>query len=163
MIEKKKGSRANLFFALGLLVLVFALEQLLPETGDILAVGLGNTAVTPDALGPLAAERVLVTRHLRGEPALAGLAATAAAATFNLGEGMTAEVDTDGGVTFHSGDTTLSFAPFVRKAGAGGALPSVSFRAEGDALIAEVKGDPAAFGTVENGRCSERPSALYFL
>jgi len=43
-----------------------------------LVVGLGNAAMTPDALGPLAAERVLVTRHLRGEPALAGLAAVSA-------------------------------------------------------------------------------------
>ncbi len=38
MIEKKKGSRANLFFALGLLVLVFALEQLLPSSSMLLTV-----------------------------------------------------------------------------------------------------------------------------
>ena len=94
--------------------------------------------------------------------ALAGLATAAAAATFNLNNGMTAEVEPDGVVTFRGDDAALSFAPFVRKAGAGGARPSVSFRAEGDALIADVKGDPTAFGTVENGRCSERPSALYF-
>ena len=95
---------------------------------------------------------------MTGMLALAGMAATAAAATFNLSEGMTAEVGPDGGVTFRAGGTALSFAPFVRKAAANGSLPSVLFRAEGDALVAEVTGDPAAFGSVENGRCSEKPS-----
>ena len=84
------------------------------------------------------------------------------AAAFDLGDGITADVTPDGGVTFRAGEATLSFAPFVRKAATGGQLPSVSFRAEGDALIAEVTGDPAAFGRVETGRCSEKPSALYF-
>lgn len=31
----------------------------------VLVVGLGNRAITPDAVGPLAAEHILVTRHLR--------------------------------------------------------------------------------------------------
>ena len=44
-----------------------ALEQLLPETGDILAVGLGNTAITPDALGPECAAQIIATRHLPEE------------------------------------------------------------------------------------------------
>ena len=44
-----------------------ALEQLLPETGDILAVGLGNTAITPDALGPECAAQLIATRHLPEE------------------------------------------------------------------------------------------------
>lgn len=35
-----------------------------PEAGPVLMVGLGNRAMTPDALGPLTAEHVLVTRHL---------------------------------------------------------------------------------------------------
>lgn len=43
-------------------------EALLPAEGDVLVVGLGNRAVTPDLVGPLAAEHILVTRHLR--PAL---------------------------------------------------------------------------------------------
>ena len=38
MIEKKKGSKANLFFALGLVVLVFVLEQLLPSSSMLLTV-----------------------------------------------------------------------------------------------------------------------------
>lgn len=43
------------------------LSGLLPKEGAVLAAGLGNRAVTPDALGPLTAERVLATRHIRGE------------------------------------------------------------------------------------------------
>ena len=35
-----------------------------PEEGPVLVVGLGNDAMTPDAVGPLAADSVLVTRHL---------------------------------------------------------------------------------------------------
>jgi spore protease len=35
-----------------------------PAEGPVLVVGLGNRAMTPDALGPLAMESVLVTRHL---------------------------------------------------------------------------------------------------
>ena len=38
-----------------------------------LVAGLGNRAMTPDAIGPLAMEHVLVTRHLRGEAPFAGL------------------------------------------------------------------------------------------
>jgi spore protease len=40
------------------------LKELLPETGPVLVIGLGNSAITPDAIGPLAADSVLVTRHL---------------------------------------------------------------------------------------------------
>lgn len=41
------------------------LQQLLQEMeGSVLVVGLGNRAVTPDAIGPLTASRLLVTRHL---------------------------------------------------------------------------------------------------
>ena len=43
------------------------LTSLLPKEGPVLAAGLGNRAVTPDALGPLTAERVLATRHIKGE------------------------------------------------------------------------------------------------
>ena len=41
-----------------------ALEQLIPAEGDVLVAGLGNTAITPDAIGPECAERVIATRHL---------------------------------------------------------------------------------------------------
>lgn len=40
------------------------LQRLLPA-GPVLVVGLGNAAVTPDAVGPRSLEHLLVTRHLR--------------------------------------------------------------------------------------------------
>lgn len=42
------------------------LSPLLPREGDVLVVGLGNRAITPDAVGPQAADKTLVTRHLIG-------------------------------------------------------------------------------------------------
>ena len=41
------------------------LRPLLPPEGEeVLVVGLGNRAITPDAVGPKAADRTFVTRHL---------------------------------------------------------------------------------------------------
>ena len=40
------------------------MEPLLPEEGPVLAAGLGNPAMTPDALGPRTLDHLLVTRHL---------------------------------------------------------------------------------------------------
>ena len=40
------------------------LRPLLPQDGPALVVGLGNRAVTPDLIGPLAVDHLLVTRHL---------------------------------------------------------------------------------------------------
>lgn len=40
------------------------LKAMLPAEGPALVVGLGNRAMTPDAVGPLALDSVLVTRHL---------------------------------------------------------------------------------------------------
>ena len=40
------------------------LKELLPEEGPVLIVGLGNAAMTPDAVGPLTTDSVLITRHL---------------------------------------------------------------------------------------------------
>lgn len=42
------------------------LRRLVPE-GELLVVGLGNNDITPDALGPQVAAKVLATRHLRDE------------------------------------------------------------------------------------------------
>ncbi|MBQ8297704.1 MAG: GPR endopeptidase [Ruminococcus sp.] len=42
------------------------LKKLVPD-GEILVVGLGNNDITPDALGPQVAAKVLATRHLRDE------------------------------------------------------------------------------------------------
>lgn len=44
-------------------VLTEILSELIPS-GDILVSGLGNRKITPDALGPATAERILATRHL---------------------------------------------------------------------------------------------------
>ena len=45
------------------------LAALLPEEGTVLVAGLGNTRITPDALGPKTAARILATRHITGEVA----------------------------------------------------------------------------------------------
>lgn len=42
------------------------LRELLPK-GEIFVAGLGNRDITPDAIGPIAAEKVLATRHLKNE------------------------------------------------------------------------------------------------
>ena len=74
------------------------LAMMLPESGTILVIGLGNDRITPDAVGPQAASRVLATRHIRKEFArsmgLEGLRPTAVAIPRVLGQtGMeTAEV-----------------------------------------------------------------------
>lgn len=49
------------------MVLGDELREMLPSDGTILVVGLGNESITPDALGPRAADMVLATRHIRGE------------------------------------------------------------------------------------------------
>lgn len=43
------------------------LRSLLPKEGSILAVGLGNTRITPDAVGPKSVSMVLATRHIGKE------------------------------------------------------------------------------------------------
>lgn len=48
--------------------IVKALETLLPtKRNNVLVVGLGNREITPDALGPLAVDRLLITRHISPE------------------------------------------------------------------------------------------------
>lgn len=65
------------------------LQRLIPGEGLVLVAGLGNRAITPDALGPQAAGMVLATRHIRGELArvagLEGLRPVAVAAPGVLG------------------------------------------------------------------------------
>lgn len=41
-----------------------AISDMLPEHGPVLVAGLGNAAVTPDAIGPRALDHLVVTRHL---------------------------------------------------------------------------------------------------
>ena len=42
------------------------LARMLPGNGPVLVAGLGNSAVTPDAVGPRCLEHLVVTRHLGG-------------------------------------------------------------------------------------------------
>ncbi len=43
------------------------LGALLPDEGTVLAVGLGNSRITPDALGPRTASQIAATRHITDE------------------------------------------------------------------------------------------------
>ena len=43
------------------------LSHLIHENGSVLVIGLGNEEITPDAIGPLAADEILATRHFKGE------------------------------------------------------------------------------------------------
>lgn len=43
------------------------IKRLIPKSGLVLVVGLGNTEITPDALGPKTVDNVLATRHISGE------------------------------------------------------------------------------------------------
>ena len=52
------------FFERAVRVVGSQLKALVPAEGPVLVVGLGNRAMTPDAVGPLATDSVLVTRHL---------------------------------------------------------------------------------------------------
>lgn len=43
------------------------INRLIPKEGTVLVTGIGNHNITPDALGPKAASKVLATRHIAGE------------------------------------------------------------------------------------------------
>ena len=43
------------------------IASLIPNKGLVLVVGVGNTDITPDALGPKATSYILATRHIKGE------------------------------------------------------------------------------------------------
>lgn len=62
------------------------IRRLLPVNGLVLVAGLGNIEITPDALGPKAASKVLATRHIQGEIARStGLDRLRAVAVVNTG------------------------------------------------------------------------------
>jgi len=62
------------------------IRRLLPVNGLVLVAGLGNIDITPDALGPKAASKVLATRHISGEIARStGLDRLRAVAVMNTG------------------------------------------------------------------------------
>ena len=52
------------FFRRAAAALAEELGELLPEEGCVFAAGLGNEAMTPDAVGPQAVRHLLITRHL---------------------------------------------------------------------------------------------------
>lgn len=59
------GRREEGAFPRAVSALAKLLKPLLPEGEQgVMVVGLGNRAITPDAIGPKAADRTLVTRHL---------------------------------------------------------------------------------------------------
>ncbi|MCQ2474431.1 MAG: GPR endopeptidase [Clostridia bacterium] len=43
------------------------ISSLIPEEGSVLVAGLGNSSITPDALGPKCADMIFATRHIKGE------------------------------------------------------------------------------------------------
>lgn len=59
-----RGDREENFLRRAAEAVAGELQGLLPEEGSALIVGLGNRAVTPDAVGPWAVEQTVVTRHL---------------------------------------------------------------------------------------------------
>lgn len=50
------------------------LTELIPDKRHILVAGIGNESITPDALGPKTAQRIIATRHIAGENVGAELA-----------------------------------------------------------------------------------------
>ena len=66
------------------------IRHFLPKNGVVLIVGLGNRSITPDALGPMVAERIIATRHLGASLAeqlgLSSLRKTAAIAPGVMGQ-----------------------------------------------------------------------------
>lgn len=59
--------RQHMFFHRAVWCIAYQLRSLLPDAGphaQILVAGLGNRAMTPDAVGPIAVENLLVTRHM---------------------------------------------------------------------------------------------------
>lgn len=71
-------------------VLSEEIKRLLPKYGTVLVAGLGNEKITPDALGPRAADYILASRHINGELAkkigLEGLRSVAAVVPGVLGK-----------------------------------------------------------------------------
>ena len=57
--QRKEG-----FFERAVRAVGSQLRELLPPQGAVLVAALGNSAMTPDAVGSLAADSILVTRHL---------------------------------------------------------------------------------------------------
>ena len=50
-----------------ILIIADEISALIPQSGDALIIGIGNTDITSDSLGPFSASSVIATRHIRGE------------------------------------------------------------------------------------------------
>lgn len=85
------------------LALSHQLRALLPQGERVLVVGLGNAAVTPDAVGPETLKSVIVTRHLKmsSAEAFAGFASVSAAQPGVLGATGVESVELVRGVAEH--------------------------------------------------------------
>lgn len=59
-IENKKPDA----FVVACEVIASLISEMIDENGTALVVGLGNRDITPDAIGPVAVENILATRHL---------------------------------------------------------------------------------------------------
>ena len=66
-LEVTPFDRVTDLFSNELDVLSGQIEALLPCDGTVLVAGLGNSSITADSLGPLAAEMIFSTRHIEGE------------------------------------------------------------------------------------------------
>ena len=66
------------------------IRRMIPDRGSALVAGLGNTKITPDALGPKCASMIFATRHITGEllkaTGLSDLRSVSAFSTGVLGE-----------------------------------------------------------------------------
>ena len=60
LIKREENSFPDCVHALSQLI-----RELLGDVQSVLVVGLGNEAITPDAIGPWALDYILVTRHLK--------------------------------------------------------------------------------------------------
>ena len=66
-VEVTPFSKASDLFSHQLTVLSEQIKKLIPDSGLVLIAGLGNKTITPDALGPRAAELIFATRHIGAE------------------------------------------------------------------------------------------------
>lgn len=67
-LEWKQGYlREPAGFTAAAVLLGKELSRMIPRDGPVLVVGLGNGAVTPDAVGPRTLEKLVVTRHLAAD------------------------------------------------------------------------------------------------
>ena len=64
VVGRYEAQRREDFFGRAVRALGAELRELLPQEGTALVVGLGNRAMTPDAVGPQTLDHLLVTRHL---------------------------------------------------------------------------------------------------